>query len=137
MDKRTCGIWGLEFDGIKGPNQPDYPEREYTMENNYSNLVFQTRTDPTLINEIKKIGVKCSGETIYSKNYLLKVPAKLIPFISLVERDGYESASYNCQVAMRIVVNDDTISDNERRQRLIELDFLGILFNIFVRDSYK
>lgn len=124
LDIRTSGKWNLRYDEIYGLKQHDLDEVDY------SNFIVKSRSDPILIEEIKNIGLKRSSGEYGTSIYLRKVPLALLSFIVLSEYDGSERAEYDCQDAMRMLINDDTIDKNDLRQRLIELDFLGIVFKI-------
>jgi len=134
MDIRTDGKWGLPFDYIIGSNQPDYPERDYSTD--YFNLHLISRTNTTLIEEIKNIGVERSIKEYYSRIYFRKVPFKLLPFIAFKIDDEGE-VEYNSQDAMRMLMHDANIEVNDLIKRMIELDFLGIVFKILARNQYK
>ena len=89
----------------------------------------KSRADPILIDEILKIGLVASGEP-NSKIYLAQVPLEFVENIAIHEYDGLESLGYNCQDTIRSLINDESISGNELRQRLIELDFLCLAFAV-------
>ena len=130
MSKRTFGKWNQDF-----------------IWNNHTKYI----TDPILIEEINKLGLEESSERLPSI-YLQKVPHALLSSISFHnENDGYERIEYNCYHEMRMLSNDKTIADLQEipgvlskanfpdskgacdvgfRQRIIELDFLCIVFHI-------
>ena len=93
------------------------------------------RTDPILIEEILKIGLQeSSGDC--SDIYLQPVPVDFVENITIHEYDGLETAEYNCQRSIRSLINDDSISSSDLRQRLIELDFLSLAFDA-LRETRK
>jgi len=75
-----------------------------------------------------KIGLEASGGD-YAEIYLRPVPVDFVENITIHEYDGMETAEYNCQRSIRSLINDDSISSFDLRQRLIELDFLSIAFD--------
>ena len=56
-------------------------------------------------------------------------PVDFVENITIHERDGLETAEYNCHQSIRSLINDDFISSSDLRQRLIELDFLSLAFD--------
>lgn len=100
---------------------------EDNMESYYSIRYEYWRTDPILIEEILKIGLQASSGDC-SDIYLQPVPVDFVENITIHEYDGLETAEYNCQRSIRSLINDDSISSSDLRQRLIELDFLSLAF---------
>ena len=87
------------------------------------------RTDPILIDEILKIGLKASGGE-FSRICLQQVPLDFENNITIHEYDGSETAGYNCQHSIRSLINDASMSSSDLLQRLIELDFLCLAFEV-------
>jgi len=130
MSKRTLSRWNKDF---------------------YLNHQIKDITDPILIEEVNKLGLEeSSGST--PSIYLQKVPHALLSSISFSNDDcGNESIDYDCRHEMRMLSNDITIANLQEipgvlskanfpdskgacdvglRQRIIELDFLCIVFYI-------
>ena len=57
-------------------------------------------------------------------------PVDFVENITIHERDGLETAEYNCHQSIRSLINDDFISSSDLRQRLIELDFLSLAWHL-------
>jgi hypothetical protein len=102
----------------------------------YSKLYdAKSRADPILIDEILKIGLVASGEP-GSKINLTEVPLEFVENIYIHDYDDLESLECNCQRTIRSLINDESISASELRQRLIELDFLCLAFEVLDHRSY-
>lgn len=102
----------------------------------YSKLYeTKSRADPILIDEILKIGFVASGEP-RTNIYLTEVPVEFVNNIYIHDYDNLESLGYNCQDTIRSLINDESISASELRQRLIELDFLCLAFKVLSHRSY-
>lgn len=119
-DKLSVNLYVRKY-GIHPDNAEDDNEFYYSISNT-------NRTDPILIEEILKIGLEASGGD-YADIYLRPVPVDFDENITIHEYDGMETAEYNCQRSIRSLINDDSISSSDLRQRLIELDFLSLAFN--------
>ena len=123
-DKLSVNLYVRKY-GIHPDNAEDNNESYYRI----SKETLWDRTDPILIEEILKIGLEASSGDC-ADIYLQPVPVDFDESVTIHEYDGMESAEYNCQRSIRSLINDDSISSSDLRQRLIELDFLSLAFHV-------
>lgn len=99
-----------------------------------SNKEITLRTSNVLIESILKIGFEKAGNQFYGKKDTILF--KLIPrdYIDCIEIDSHnfeasESVEFRLDIAIKNILSDQTLDQNQKIKKITEVTFIDILFN--------